>query len=91
MSTASEAMVLLSTEDGIATLTLNRPQARNALSVAMMTEIEAALDRLAGDASVKVVVLAANGPAFAPATTSRKCARCKGVSRWRRCSPNARA
>ncbi|KAF0223118.1 MAG: enoyl-CoA [Rhodospirillaceae bacterium] len=64
MSTPSEAMVLLSSEDGIATLTLNRPQARNALSVAMMTEIEAALARLAADASVKVVVLAANGPAF---------------------------
>lgn len=61
---STESIVITAIADGIATLTLNRPQARNALSVAMMTEIEAALARLAADASVKVVVLAANGPAF---------------------------
>lgn len=51
-------------EDGIATLTLNRPAARNALSVALMTELEVALAAIAADRSVRVVVLAANGPAF---------------------------
>ena len=61
---AAEPILLVEIADGIANLTLNRPQARNALSTALMTEVEAALDRLAGDASVKVVVLAANGPAF---------------------------
>ncbi len=49
---------------GIATLTLNRPEARNALSVAMMSAIEASLGAIANDHSVKVVVLAATGPGF---------------------------
>ncbi len=57
--------ILLSrVEAGIATLTLNRPEARNALSIALMTELERALAATAADAEVKVVVLAANGPAF---------------------------
>jgi enoyl-CoA hydratase/carnithine racemase len=49
---------------GIATLTLNRPEARNALSVAMMSAIEASLEAIANDKSVKVVVFAASGPGF---------------------------
>lgn len=61
---SAEPILLTAVADGVATLTLNRPAARNALSVALMTEIEAALDRLAADASVRVVVVAANGPAF---------------------------
>lgn len=60
----SESILLTEIQDGIATVTLNRPQARNALSIELMTEIEAALARLAADASVKALVLAANGPAF---------------------------
>ncbi|MBR9971876.1 enoyl-CoA hydratase [Magnetospirillum sulfuroxidans] len=64
MSISTEAMVLLSCDNGIATMTLNRPQARNALSVAMMSEIEATLAKIAADPAIKVVVLAANGPAF---------------------------
>ena len=64
MTTAAESIVLVSVTDGIATITLNRPQARNALSVAMMTAVEDALARVAVADDVKVVVLAANGPAF---------------------------
>jgi len=56
--------VLLAVDDGIATLTLDRPQARNALSLALMSEFEAALARTAADPAVRVLVLAANGPAF---------------------------
>jgi enoyl-CoA hydratase/carnithine racemase len=59
-----QSILLQDVQDGVATVTLNRPQARNALSVAMMTEIEAALARIAADRSIKVVVLAANGPGF---------------------------
>ena len=51
-------------ENGIATLTLNRPAQYNALSEALLDELGRALDRLAGDQSVRVVVLAANGKAF---------------------------
>lgn len=49
---------------GITTLTLNRPQARNALSIALMTALQDTLDGLAVDPTVKVVVLAGAGPAF---------------------------
>ncbi|MFA5122822.1 enoyl-CoA hydratase [Zavarzinia sp.] len=58
------APVLRRDEDGIASLTLNRPSARNALSMAMMEALLDALDAVDADRSVKVVVLAAEGPAF---------------------------
>ena len=51
-------------EPGIALITLDRPQARNALSRAMMTALSDAITTLGADASVKAIVLAANGPAF---------------------------
>ncbi|HZS82631.1 MAG TPA: enoyl-CoA hydratase [Stellaceae bacterium] len=50
--------------DGVATLTLNRPQARNALSRALMAALQEALDEVAEDAAIRVVVLAGAGPAF---------------------------
>ena len=60
-----EAPLLLRTDDqGITTLTLNRPAARNALSIALMAALQQALDAVASDRRVKVVILAANGPAF---------------------------
>ena len=49
---------------GVATLTLNRPQARNALSIALMAALQAELDAISADPSVRVVVVAARGPAF---------------------------
>ncbi len=61
---SAEPIVLTSHADGVRFLTLNRPHFRNALSVALMTDLEAALEQAAGDASVKVVVIGANGPAF---------------------------
>lgn len=51
-------------EDGIATITLNRPAARNALSEALIDALADALDHVAEDPAVRVVVLAANGPVF---------------------------
>jgi enoyl-CoA hydratase/carnithine racemase len=52
--------------DNIATLTLNRPAARNALSTALMEALDAALETIAGDPTIHAVILAANGPAFCP-------------------------
>ena len=49
---------------GVVTLTLNRPQAFNALSEAMLTELGEAFARLADDATVRAVVLGASGKAF---------------------------
>jgi enoyl-CoA hydratase/carnithine racemase len=49
---------------GVVTLTLNRPQAFNALSEAMLSALQNALDALAEDPLLRVVVLGAAGRAF---------------------------
>ena len=51
-------------EGTIATITMNRPERRNALSLAMMTELIAALRELAAQPQTRAIILAANGPAF---------------------------
>jgi len=66
MTTLNEPLVLRSDDGGIATLTLNRPKQFNALSMEMLDALQAALDAIAGDPSVRVVVIAANGKAFCP-------------------------
>ncbi|MGY2047629.1 enoyl-CoA hydratase [Methylobacterium sp. JK268] len=50
--------------DGVATLTLNRPRARNALSHALLSALRDAFAALARDEAIRAVVLAAEGPAF---------------------------
>ena len=59
---------LLQTRDerGVVTLTMNRPANFNALSEEMLDALQQALDAIAADDSVRVVVLAANGKAFCP-------------------------
>jgi len=59
-----EPYVLREDRDAIATLTLNRPATRNALSQAMMTALEAQFDEVAADPAVKVLVIAGAGPGF---------------------------
>ncbi len=49
---------------GVARLTLNRPAARNALSLALMADLEAELDDIEADTHIRAVVLAGAGPAF---------------------------
>jgi enoyl-CoA hydratase/carnithine racemase len=49
---------------GVATLTLNRPQSRNGLSLGMLQALKAALAGIAADADVRVVIIAGAGPAF---------------------------
>ena len=51
-------------ERGVVTLTLNRPQAFNSLSEGLLEALQAALDRVAADESVRAVVIAATGKAF---------------------------
>ena len=61
----AEAPVLLREDrDGIATLTLNRPQQMNLLTSDMLGALQSAFDAIARDASVRVVVLAATGKGF---------------------------
>ena len=60
-TTAAEAPLLTREDaDGVATLTLNRPDKFNALSVALLSALQDQLDAIGADSSVKVVVLAAN-------------------------------
>jgi enoyl-CoA hydratase/carnithine racemase len=61
---AEEPLVLRSDHGPVATLTLNRPRQFNALSSAMLAALQTELDRIGGDESVRVVVLAAAGKAF---------------------------
>ena len=61
---AAEPVLLRQDTGGIATLTLNRPAARNALSLALMNALQDALDAIREDDSVRVVVVKATGPAF---------------------------
>ena len=56
--------VLTACIDGIATLTLNRPEVRNALDMAMRRELEEALTALAGDGQVRVLVVRGAGEHF---------------------------
>ena len=60
--------VLLQTQDarGVVTLTMNRPASFNALSEEMLAALQQALDAIALDPSVRVVVLGASGKAFCP-------------------------
>jgi enoyl-CoA hydratase/carnithine racemase len=65
MNARTEPLVQRETDArGVATLTLNRPQAFNALSEAMLAALQAELDAIAKDDAVRVVVLGAAGKAF---------------------------
>lgn len=87
-----QPLVLRSDGDHVATLTLNRPAARNALSEAMLTALAERLAEIDGDDEVHVVILAGAGPAFSaghdlreiradddPAFHERLFARCSDV------------
>ncbi len=56
--------VLYSIADGVATITLNRPQVMNALDVGTMRGLREAAERAERDASARVVVVRGAGPAF---------------------------
>jgi len=56
--------LLVERQAGVARLTLNRPDKRNALSRRLLSDLGSALDALAGEAETRVVVLGAAGPAF---------------------------
>jgi len=63
-TTQAEALLLVETTEGIATVTLNRPAQFNALSSTLIGELQSTLDRIAADPAIRVVVLAARGRGF---------------------------
>jgi len=56
--------LLYGVKEGVATITLDRPQSRNALDLAMCEELLAAAQGAAADASIRLVLVRANGPVF---------------------------
>ncbi|UFN47374.1 enoyl-CoA hydratase [Roseomonas sp. OT10] len=61
---AATPVLLRDDADGVTTLTLNRPAARNGLSLALLGRLREELAGLAADDAVRCVIVAANGPAF---------------------------
>jgi enoyl-CoA hydratase/carnithine racemase len=60
----TEPVLLRRDADGVAWLTLSRPASRNALSIALMQTLDAALTSIADDPTVRVVVIGGAGPVF---------------------------
>src|SRR5262245_59897255 len=56
--------VLYAVADGVATITLNRPEVMNALDAATIVQLRAACERAEHDAAARAVVLRGAGPAF---------------------------
>ena len=56
--------ILVTTQDGVAVVRLNRPEVRNAVKLAMWRELAELFSRLAGDDAVRAVVLAGSGADF---------------------------
>lgn len=63
-TTPTESRVLHALDGPVATVTLNRPEKRNALSLALMRDLIATLRDLGARRDVAVIILTGNGPAF---------------------------
>ena len=64
MTEQTEVLVKKYSENGITTLTLNQPERRNSLSMAMLEALSAELESVSGDKDTRVVVIAAAGQVF---------------------------
>jgi enoyl-CoA hydratase/carnithine racemase len=64
LATTPYETILVDAEDGVAVVTLNRAEKRNALSLATMLELIAALETIAADRTIRAVIVRGLGPAF---------------------------
>ena len=64
MDVCEEPILRRTVADGVLRLLLNRPDARNALSRALMGALEGELGRVAGDPEIRVVIIEGAGPSF---------------------------
>lgn len=62
--TQTDLLIIREDNEGVATLTLNNPKKLNALSAAMISALSNALDAIAADTRVRVVVITGSGKAF---------------------------
>jgi hypothetical protein len=77
-------LVLRSQESGVLTLTLNRGERFNPLSLAMVEMLQCELDAIADDASVRVVILAAHGKGFCAGHDLKEMRSHSGDTGWQR-------
>lgn len=78
------ATLLYEVRDHIATVTLNRPHVRNAQNTELILELDAAMHRAADDPAVRVIVLAAAGPAFSAGHDLKAVVGAEAPDAWRR-------
>ena len=81
---ATTPLVLASAQGGVTTLTLNRPERFNPLSLAMIAALQEQLDAIAADTSTRVVVLAANGRGFSGGHDLKEMRAHAGDEAWQR-------
>ena len=81
---AQEPYVLSARNGGVATLTLNRPERFNPLSSDMIAALQAELDSIAADPSVRVVILAAQGRGFSAGHDLKEMRAHAGDKAWQR-------
>jgi len=72
---AAPPLLLTAHAGGVLRLTLNRPQARNALSSELLTALQAALAGATADNATRVIVIAADGPVFSSGHDLKEMAR----------------
>ncbi|QSB04474.1 enoyl-CoA hydratase-related protein [Natronoglycomyces albus] len=75
----SETFVKYEAADGVATITLDSPTHRNALSNELLAQLEAALHRASGDEEVRVVVLTHTGRVFCAGVDLAATAQCQAA------------
>jgi 1,4-dihydroxy-2-naphthoyl-CoA synthase len=86
--------IVLDVADGVATLTLNRPDRLNAFTGRMGAEIIDAFDRTDADDRVRAVVVSARAPtcpAAAPPSTTPTTLRAATAAAWCRCGSTPRS
>jgi enoyl-CoA hydratase/carnithine racemase len=75
--------LLVEAAGGVAVVTLNRPEKRNALSLEVMRELIAALTEIGADRTIKAVILRGTGPAFSAGHDLREM-QARSVEEYRR-------
>lgn len=60
----SDEVVLVDTAEGVMTITLNRPKAKNAINKAVAVAVAAAIDQLEADAALRVAIITGAGGTF---------------------------
>jgi enoyl-CoA hydratase/carnithine racemase len=83
-TTTAQPFVLTCRDGGVARVTLNRPERFNPLSSAMIAAIQSELEAIAGDPSVRVVVLAADGRGFCAGHDLKEMRAHAGDEAWQR-------